>query len=345
MAITPLPPAPEPTDSTSQFNTKAFAFVAALDDFVTETNALAVQVDADAATAASGAEAAEAALGAANFKGEWSTLTGALAIPASVSHNDSVWVLTQSLADVTSNEPGVDSPNYWINVTIPPAGTSGNVLTSDGTNWTSAAPAGGGSLLRQVVFTSSGTWTKGANTKYILVQGVGGGGGGAGSRSVGANVGGAGGGAGGYFSEFIDVTSVSSTTVTIGSGGSGGAADNNGSDGGNTSFDSYCSATGGTGAIYSTAQSRSGDPGSGGSGSGGNVNITGGGGTTGQSGPSSGAGGASFFGGGGRSVVFTSNGVSGQAPGSGGGGAGASGNAGFSGGSGASGLVIVWEYA
>jgi hypothetical protein len=124
MAITPLPPAPEPTDSTAEFNSKAFAFVAALDVFVTETNALAVQVDADAATAEEGAEAAEAALGAANFKGEWSTLTGALAIPASVSHNGSVWVLTQSLADVTSNEPGVDSPNYWINVTSPSSAVS-----------------------------------------------------------------------------------------------------------------------------------------------------------------------------------------------------------------------------
>ena len=138
MAITPLPPAPEPTDSTAEFNSKAFAFVAALDDFVTETNALAVEVDADAATAAEGAEAAEAALGAANFKGEWSTLTGALAIPASVSHNGSVWVLTQSLADVTSNEPGVDSPNYWINVTPQPAtaGTLQAIATgslSDGT--------------------------------------------------------------------------------------------------------------------------------------------------------------------------------------------------------------------
>lgn len=58
MAITPLPPAPEPTDSTAQFNVKAFAFVASLDDFVTETNATATAVDVakdDAETAASNA--------------------------------------------------------------------------------------------------------------------------------------------------------------------------------------------------------------------------------------------------------------------------------------------------
>jgi len=51
MAITPLPPAPEPSDTQAQFNTKAFALVAALDQFVTETNATALAVDADAATA------------------------------------------------------------------------------------------------------------------------------------------------------------------------------------------------------------------------------------------------------------------------------------------------------
>lgn len=65
MAITPLPPAPLPTDSTSQFNTKAFAFVGALDNFVTETNALAVEVDADASTAAASAVTAAAAAAAA----------------------------------------------------------------------------------------------------------------------------------------------------------------------------------------------------------------------------------------------------------------------------------------
>jgi len=51
MAITPLPPAPEPSDTQAQFDTKAFALVAALDQFVTETNATALAVDADAATA------------------------------------------------------------------------------------------------------------------------------------------------------------------------------------------------------------------------------------------------------------------------------------------------------
>jgi hypothetical protein len=50
-----------------------------------------------------------AALGAANYKGEWSGLSGALAIPASVNHNGNLYYLISSLADVTTKTPGVAS--------------------------------------------------------------------------------------------------------------------------------------------------------------------------------------------------------------------------------------------
>jgi hypothetical protein len=120
MAITPLPPAPQPTDSTSQFNSKAFAFVGALDGFVTETNALALEVDSDATTASAAQSAASAsataAASSANYKGAWSGLTGALAIPASVSHLSKVWLLTESVSDVTAEVPGVSSK--WIAVSL-----------------------------------------------------------------------------------------------------------------------------------------------------------------------------------------------------------------------------------
>jgi hypothetical protein len=64
MAITPLPAAPLPTDSTAAFNSKAFALVASFDGFVTETNATAVEVDADATTATT--QASNAAVSASN---------------------------------------------------------------------------------------------------------------------------------------------------------------------------------------------------------------------------------------------------------------------------------------
>jgi hypothetical protein len=98
------------------FNSKAFEFVAALQTFGTEANALAVDVNDNAASAAADATSAEsaalAATGAANFKGEWSTLTGALEIPASVSSDGKVWILTASVSNVAAEVPGVSTK--WI---------------------------------------------------------------------------------------------------------------------------------------------------------------------------------------------------------------------------------------
>jgi hypothetical protein len=70
MAITPLPDAPETTDTPQQFNTKAFAWVQSLDTFVTEANAQATTINSDASSASSSAstattKAAEAAASAA----------------------------------------------------------------------------------------------------------------------------------------------------------------------------------------------------------------------------------------------------------------------------------------
>ena len=115
-AITPLPPAPLVSDDTPTFNSKAFALAFALGDFVTEANTQADEVNAAASSANDMAVAAaaseEAAAGAANFRGAWSSLTGALAIPASASHLSSVWILTQNVADVTAEVPGTSSK--WV---------------------------------------------------------------------------------------------------------------------------------------------------------------------------------------------------------------------------------------
>jgi len=60
MAITPLPAAPLPSDSTLQFNTKTFAWVAALEDWTDETNATATAVTASQVAAAASASASAA---------------------------------------------------------------------------------------------------------------------------------------------------------------------------------------------------------------------------------------------------------------------------------------------
>lgn len=55
---------------------------------------------------------ADEALAAANYKGDWSLLTGALNKPASVSYAGTFWVLGADLANVTTAVPGVSAS--WV---------------------------------------------------------------------------------------------------------------------------------------------------------------------------------------------------------------------------------------
>jgi hypothetical protein len=222
-------------------------------------------------------------------------------------------------------------------------GSSGNVLTSNGTSWVSSAPSGGGSLLRQTVFTASGTWTKGAGTTKILAQGVGGGGGGGAYFSSGA-------GAGGYANKFIDVAAISTVSVTIGSGGAGGSGAN-GTAGGTTYFGSHFTCNGGMGGQYNSAYPSI-KGGLGGSASGGDVNISGGCGGSGVKGTPSyfnystgGIGASSFYGGGGAAAQYDGVAENGYAAGSGGGGTGYNSGGVYTGGTGANGIVIILEFA
>ena len=119
MSITALPTPPSRTDP-ANFASRADAFMAALPTFATEANALQTDVNAkQVATAASAAEAAvslsetklasQAALDAANFKGYWNTLTGALNKPASVIHSGKFWILLNNLVNVATSQPGVSA--------------------------------------------------------------------------------------------------------------------------------------------------------------------------------------------------------------------------------------------
>ena len=213
-------------------------------------------------------------------------------------------------------------------------GTSGNVLTSDGTTWTSAAAAAGGFSNLQV-FTSSGTFTIPSGITKVKVTVVGGGGGGGGSDG---NINGSGGGGGGAAIEIISgLTPGGTVSVTVGAGGTG-VSNGAGNTGGTSSFGAYCSATGGSG---SGAQANL--AGSGGVGSGGNLNIAGQPGQTAEdiSTRPSMAGGGTILGGGGNGRT-TTGANAGGAYGGGGGGA-WSNSTNTAGGTGAAGVVIV-EY-
>lgn len=135
-----------------------------------------------------------------------------------------------------------------------------------------------------VVFTSTGTFSKGsftwAKTVKVRVVGGGGGSGGCASTSGTQRCESAGGGGGGYAEEAIDVTSLSSSeTVTIGAAGVAGVAgDNDAGNGGTSSFGAFCSATGGFGGDGAPATSTTGSAVRGyrGVGSGGDINLPGG---------------------------------------------------------------------
>ena len=70
--------------------------------------ALAAQAAAEVASAL--------AIAAADFKGSWSTLTGALNKPASVYHQGYYWALLNNLANVTTSQPGVSAD--WVKVPV-----------------------------------------------------------------------------------------------------------------------------------------------------------------------------------------------------------------------------------
>jgi microcystin-dependent protein len=55
---------------------------------------------------------AEQAAATAGFAGEWSSLSGPLAMPASVYHDDLFWVLLDDVSNVESHEPGVSQ--LWL---------------------------------------------------------------------------------------------------------------------------------------------------------------------------------------------------------------------------------------
>jgi hypothetical protein len=141
--ITALPDFPVRGEDPVTFAQKANDSVAAYPTMVTQMNAMGEFVEEQAELAAEGGQAAIAAISAANYKGEWSTLSGALAIPASVSHNNSVWLLTESVADVTAVEPGVAA--VWQNLTEVnlSAGVTGTLpVANGGTGLTALGTAG-----------------------------------------------------------------------------------------------------------------------------------------------------------------------------------------------------------
>jgi hypothetical protein len=128
MAITEVIPnfsAPEPNrlQSPEDFADSADLMVSEFNAVITSQNTLAGQINSESTTmngyataaSASATSAANSATGAANsanFKGAWSTLTGAINKPAQVLHNGAYWQLLNNLADVTASQPSPTNTDW-----------------------------------------------------------------------------------------------------------------------------------------------------------------------------------------------------------------------------------------
>lgn len=144
--------------------------------------------------------------------------------------------------------------------TLPSAdGSSGQVLSTNGSGTLSWATASAGGPNRQV-FNASGTWTKPASGSLVVIEVWGGGG--AGGKSYGF-----GGGGGGYTRcERLLADLTATVTVSVGSGGGPVTAANaTGNTGGTSSFGTYCYAYGGLGGTRNVEASGYGSGSGGGS--------------------------------------------------------------------------------
>lgn len=178
-------------------------------------------------------------------------------------------------------------------------GTTGNVLTSNGTTWESTVPAAGYTGINAEVFTANGTFTIPAGITKIKATVIGGGGGGRGSGN---------GGAGGNSSLASGTETI--TTVTGNGGGAGTNAGGSGAGGSATNGDlNFSGSNGGVGSTSGCANDTGGGGGSGAGSSNGESGLNGartgigapgflgGGGGTASAGTGYGNGGASGVGG------------------------------------------------
>lgn len=227
-------------------------------------------------------------------------------------------------------------------------GTNGNVLRSNGTTWTSAAPPAGGFTTFQIYTSGSGSWTIPTSITACKITVIGGGGAGSGNTGTGSNAtdaGAGGGGGGAAIRYYTGLTPGNTINYTVG-GATGTSSVSSGSQSITT-----ISATGGTNAQGVSTLGTNGLPGLGGTGSGGDINLNGmqgWGAEATQNAVGGSGGGAGIYSNGALGITTTAsnqrfNGNAGSFGGGGSGGCRRANSATYTGGAGGNGVVII-EY-
>jgi hypothetical protein len=82
-----------------------------LNTFINESNVMASEIQSNATLAENSSTIAQSA---ANYKGGWASLSGALDINSGVFHSGEMWALLVALVDVTASEPSEVNPDWLL---------------------------------------------------------------------------------------------------------------------------------------------------------------------------------------------------------------------------------------
>lgn len=155
-ALTATPPARDGSQTPSEFGNNTDQFLSEMPSLQTQINTATTYIGDTAQevydNAIEAADAAEIAGAAANYQGEWSTLTGAYNKGISVSESGIRYLLKVNVADITAVQPS-SSPNEWLrilNANVQAVG--GHAVFSDTTKFATGETLDGAITLDTVYF-------------------------------------------------------------------------------------------------------------------------------------------------------------------------------------------------
>lgn len=121
-AVSTLPAAPSRNSAPATFNTDAETFLTAMAAMVTELNTSISQMNLE--------------FTGTYYDGAWSSATGAKTAPKIYSHNDSVWLLVNNVANITTETPSVSNANYLLIGNAPAGEMLTQTLSGTTPTWT-----------------------------------------------------------------------------------------------------------------------------------------------------------------------------------------------------------------